>query len=145
MKSAAGPMRGRVGCVVLAASSAAGLVVLAGIVLLPPPVSNLICFHSNQRGHKKAHCPSLDAARSVSAPAPATLRITDGRQGRSNVHVVKSKAFQLSAKEARATLDVVKGMYLLLTSLYLLNCLLMSMCFILRIVPCEPYFYIGIV
>ena len=45
------------------------------------PISDLICFHCNQRGHKKAHCPSLTAARPVSAPAPTTLRITEGLQG----------------------------------------------------------------
>ena len=42
--------------------------------------SYLICFHYNQRGHKKVQCTSLAAAGPVSAPAPATLRITDGHQ-----------------------------------------------------------------
>ena len=46
-------------------------------------------------------------------PAPATLRITDGRQGRAEVRVAKSRAFQLTAEEEQASPDVVKSMYLL--------------------------------
>ena len=48
----------------------------------------------------------------MAAPAPATLRITDGRQGRAEAPVAKSRAFQMIAEEARATPDVVTGMYL---------------------------------
>ena len=74
--------------------------------------SDLICFQCNQRGHKRSQCPSLAAAGKVHAPAPATLRITDGRQGRADAPVAKSRAFQMTAEEARATPDVVTGMYI---------------------------------
>ena len=94
-------------------------------------VSDLICFQCNQRGHKKAHFPSLAVAGPVSAPAPVTLQITDGRQVRADAPVSKSMAFQLTTKEARAAPNVVMGMYLLLISLFILNCLLMFICFIL--------------
>ena len=66
----------------------------------------------------------------MSAPAPATLRITDGCQGWAYALVAKSRAFQLTAEEARAAPDVVKGMYLLLISLFILNCFLMFIRFI---------------
>ncbi|XP_052622446.1 uncharacterized protein LOC128127794 [Lactuca sativa] len=56
-------------------------------------ISGPICFQCNQRGHKRSDCPSLAAARQVAVPAPATLRITDGRQGRTEVPVAKSRAF----------------------------------------------------
>ena len=54
------------------------------------------------------------------APAPATLRITDGRQGQADASVAKSRAFQLTAEEARAAPDVATSMYLLLISLLIL-------------------------
>ena len=87
-------------------------------------VSDQICVHCNQRGHKKAHCPSLAVAGPVSAPSPATLRIIDGRQGRADAPVAKIRAFQMSDKEVHATLDVVMVMYLFLIYLLLLNCYL---------------------
>ena len=45
--------------------------------------------------------------------------------------MLKSRALQLTVVEVCAALDVVKGMYLLFISLFILNCLLMIMCFIL--------------
>ena len=36
-------------------------------------VSNLICFHCNQRGNNKANCPSLLAVGPVVTPDPVTL------------------------------------------------------------------------
>ena len=74
--------------------------------------SELLCFHCNQRGHKKANCPQLTASAPVKAPAPATLRITDGRQGKAEAPVVRSQAFQLTTEEARVEPDVVTGMIL---------------------------------
>ena len=56
-------------------------------------IYDLIYFHCNQKGHKKAHCPSLAVAGLVSASAPATLWITDGRQGKADAPVVKSRDF----------------------------------------------------
>ena len=82
-------------------------------------------------GPQEGHFLILVAAGPVSAPAPATLQITNGRQGRADVCVAKGKAFQLTAEEARASPHVVTGMYLLLISLFILNCLLMFICFIL--------------
>ena len=39
---------------------------------------DLICFHCNQMGHKKANCPSLASRGPVVALAPATLQILEG-------------------------------------------------------------------
>ncbi|XP_052622888.1 uncharacterized protein LOC111885268 [Lactuca sativa] len=75
-------------------------------------LSDLICFQCNQRGHKRSQFPSLAAAGKVMAPAPATLRITDGRQGRAETLVAKSRTFQLTTEEARAAPDVVTGSFL---------------------------------
>ena len=44
--------------------------------------------------------------------------------------VSRSRPFQLMAKEARITPNVVKCMYLLLISLFILICLLIFVCFI---------------
>ena len=66
----------------------------------------------SQRGHKKARCPSLFLAGQVMAPAPATLTITDGRQGRAEAPAVGGRAFQMTTMETRATSNVA-GVYLL--------------------------------
>ena len=44
-------------------------------------------------GHKKAHRMSLTAVGQVATPTPATLWITDGRHGKADAPVVKTKAF----------------------------------------------------
>lgn len=59
---------------------------------------------------QKTKCPSI-AGGSVASPTPATLRITDGRQGNENALVMRSQAFQITAEEARASPDVVISMY----------------------------------
>ena len=82
--------------------------------------SELLCFHCNQRGHKKANCPQLTVSAPVKAPAPATLRITDGRQGKAEAPVVRSRAFQLTTEEARAAPDVVTGMILSLYFIFMM-------------------------
>lgn len=46
----------------------------------------------------------------MAAPAPATLRIIDGRQGKAESPVPKSSTFQLTTNEVHAALDVVPGM-----------------------------------
>ncbi|XP_023743042.1 uncharacterized protein LOC111891204 [Lactuca sativa] len=74
--------------------------------------SHLICFQCNQRGHKRSQCPSMAAIGQVLALAPATLRITDGRQDRAEKPVAKRRSFQLTAEEARASPDVVTGSFL---------------------------------
>ena len=76
------------------------------------PGSDLICFHCNQRGHKKAQCSSLAVSGPILAPAPATLRITDVHQGMADAPLVRSRSFQLKAEEARVASDVVTGMHL---------------------------------
>lgn len=58
---------------------------------------------------QKTKCPSITGG-SVASPAPATLRITDGHQGNENALVMRRKAFQLTAEEARASPDVVISM-----------------------------------
>ena len=60
-----------------------------------------------------------------------TLRITDGCQDKADASVVKSKAFRLMIEDARSALDVVTSIYILLISLFILNCLLIFMCFVL--------------
>ncbi|CAH1445284.1 unnamed protein product [Lactuca virosa] len=62
-------------------------------------------------GHLKANCPLL-AAKPAQAPAPTTLRITDGRPVRAEPPKAQGRAFQLTAEEARAAPDVVAGMFL---------------------------------
>ena len=44
---------------------------------------------------------------------------------------MRSRAFQLTAEELRAALDVVTSMSLLLNSLFMLNSLLIFVCFVL--------------
>ena len=82
-------------------------------------------------GHKKANCPILETAGPVVAPAPAMLRITNGCQGKGDAPVVKSRAFQLTAEEDCMAPDVEMGMYLLLIYLFILNRLLIFICFLL--------------
>ena len=65
------------------------------------------------------------------APAPTTLHVTEGCQGKADVHVVRSRAFQLTAEEARVALDLVTGMSLLLSSIFLLISLLIFVCCVL--------------
>ncbi|XP_052627606.1 uncharacterized protein LOC128134171 [Lactuca sativa] len=77
------------------------------------PKKGLICFQFNQTGHKKADCPRLQGGGggSVSVPAPATMRITDGRL-KAEAPTVKSRTFQLTTEGARAAPDVVAGTFL---------------------------------
>ena len=58
----------------------------------------------------KAQCPLL-AARSVQAPAPATLRLTDGGQGRAEPPKAPGRAYQLVTEEIRSALEVSAGMF----------------------------------
>lgn len=44
-------------------------------------------------------------------PALATLRITDGRQGKAEDPVVRSRALQFTAEEAQVAPNVVNNMY----------------------------------
>ena len=83
-------------------------------------MKDLICFHCNQRGHKRANCPQLTVSAPVKAPAPSTLQITDGRQGKAEALVVRSRAFQLTTEEARAAPDVVTGMILSLYFIFMM-------------------------
>ena len=66
----------------------------------------------------KTNCPQV-VARPVQAPAPATLRITVGGQGRDEPSRTKERAFQLTAEEAKTAPDVVAGMFLPLILLFM--------------------------
>ena len=45
------------------------------------------------------------------APTPATLRIMDGRQGKTEAPVLRIRAFQLTIDEVCAAPHVVTGMF----------------------------------
>lgn len=45
------------------------------------------------------------------APSLATLRITDGLEGRAEASVVRSQAFRLQPKETQFLSDAVAGIY----------------------------------
>nr|KAJ0213173.1 hypothetical protein LSAT_V11C400203150 [Lactuca sativa] len=76
--------------------------------------SDLICFHCNQRGHKKANYPRLlevSAAATVVAPTPTTTRVVDGRKVKAEARVVRSRVFQLKSEEAHVAHNVVTGSF----------------------------------
>ena len=80
-------------------------------------------------GLQEGLLPQLTVSASVKAPAPATLRITDGRQGKAEAPVVRSQAFQLTTEEARVAPDVVTGMVLFpLFYLYDVMILMCALC-----------------
>ena len=72
------------------------------------------------------------------------LKIIDGRQGPEAMPVVKSRAFQLTSKEARVAPDVVTGTYLLVISLFILFITYVYV-FCYRIAPGEWYIFSGII
>ncbi|KAJ9553199.1 hypothetical protein OSB04_017244 [Centaurea solstitialis] len=69
------------------------------------------CFHCFQPGHIKPNCTKLASAQPhVQAPAPATLRITDGSTGKKGgSSTSRGRAFQMMADEAQSAPDVVTG------------------------------------
>lgn len=60
-------------------------------------------------GHKKPECPRL-TGRAVRKLAPITLRITDGREGRVEAPVGRSRAFQSQTDEIRVPSTDIIGM-----------------------------------
>lgn len=60
--------------------------------------------------HKKADFPSLIGG-AMRTPSLATLRITDGCQGKNEAPMVKSIVFQLTTEEGRVVPNVVTNMY----------------------------------
>ena len=56
------------------------------------PRSALIFFQCNQADHKKADCPRFSGGLVV-APGAATLRITNGRQGKAEAPFLKRREF----------------------------------------------------
>ncbi|KAJ9541941.1 hypothetical protein OSB04_028447 [Centaurea solstitialis] len=69
-----------------------------------------ICFHCYQSGHIKPNCPQLKRA-PVQAPAPTTLRITDGTTTGRSGPATRGRAFQLTAEEARTAPNVIIGIF----------------------------------
>ena len=71
----------------------------------------------------KDKCPLLTGGL-AQAPTLASLSITNERLGRAEPPRARGRAFQLTAEEARATLDVVTGMFPFITlSSYFMICL----------------------
>lgn len=70
----------------------------------------------------KVNCPLL-AAKTTQVLVPATLRITDGHQGKTDPSRGEGRAFQLGVEEARATPYIVTGTFLInsLPALILFN------------------------
>ena len=64
----------------------------------------------------KAQCP-LMASRSVHAPTLATLRLTDGGQGRAEPPKALGRAYQLMTEEIRSLLEVSADMFSVLSCL----------------------------
>lgn len=89
-----------------------------------PTLGSRICYHCDQVGHVKANCPSL-STRPAQVPTLATLRTTDGSQGRADPPRARVRAFQLTAEEARATPNVVSGMFLSLILLIIFCVMIM--------------------
>lgn len=58
----------------------------------------------------KAEC-TLLVVKPVQALAPATLRITDGHQGKVISPMARGRAFQLIEEEARAAPDVIASVF----------------------------------
>ena len=68
-----------------------------------PQGTSPLCFHYNQVGHKTADYLYL-VKRAARAPAPPTLRVTNGLEGRVEVHVVRNRALQSRAEEIQVPL-----------------------------------------
>ena len=62
----------------------------------------------------------IAAAAPTVAPTSAKARVMDGRKVKSEAPVVRSRAFQLTAEEARAAPDVVTGMILSLYFIFMM-------------------------
>ena len=72
----------------------------------------LIGFHCNQTGQKRPIVRgSLEYEDQWRCLRPATMRINDDCPFKVEAPTVKSRAFQLTVEEARATPDVVTGMW----------------------------------
>lgn len=72
------------------------------------------CFNCNQTDHMRSQCPQL-ASRMVQALAPMIVCITNGWRGKAEVSMARGRAFQLTAEEVRATLEVMAGMSFFIT------------------------------
>ncbi|KAJ9542555.1 hypothetical protein OSB04_029061 [Centaurea solstitialis] len=74
-----------------------------------------LCFNCGQGGHLKNECPHPKTggtgSGNVRAPAPSTLRITDGRSGTTDTQPARGRAFQMTAEEAQAAPKAVTGTY----------------------------------
>ena len=63
-----------------------------------------------------------------STPTPATLRVTNSREGREEALVVRSRGFQSLAEETRVPTNVVAGMFYFHYSSRLIIFFLLIMC-----------------
>ena len=70
-----------------------------------------ISYHFHQIEHLRVNYPQL-VARSVQAPAPATLRIIGGGQDGAEPPRAQGCAYQLAAEEVIAVPDAAAGMFL---------------------------------
>lgn len=86
-----------------------------------PQDSISMFFHYNQVGHNKVDCPRLIGG-VVTVRALATLRITDGHEGRAESPLVRNWAFQLQTNETRVPPHAIVGMF----HFYFLHALLYS-------------------
>ncbi|KAJ9547026.1 hypothetical protein OSB04_019569 [Centaurea solstitialis] len=73
------------------------------------------CFNCGQGGHLKNECPhpktSGTGGGNVRAPAPSTLRITDGRSRTADTQPARGRAFLMTAEEAHAAPKAVTGTF----------------------------------
>lgn len=76
-------------------------------------IEHACLFQLQPVGHFKAEFPILNPIGAIEAPAPVTLRITNGCQGRPKSPRAKGRAFQLTKKEAKEGPVVVENTFLI--------------------------------
>ena len=85
------------------------------------PKGFAVCFHCNQTGHRKVECPHLVQG-SDQGSAPTALHAVDVRPVKTKAPKARRRAFQLTAKEVRATPNVVVGTYFFIVFFYEIYC-----------------------
>lgn len=93
-----------------------------------PQGSIMMCFHYIQVGHKKANYMRMMSG-AVQVPSLVTLRLSVGHDGGAKVTGVRSRAFQLRAKETRVLPDIVADMYrICFVQSYIVLIMIMYLC-----------------